>query len=695
MKSLDIDENTDNTMDKWVNILNSAVNLSKAKHNSKQKVQQRLSDMNSLNSGVLAFSMKNKLPIEQMERTNSLTNFQKQLNQKTNAQLAYRLNLVENEYKQKTEIQSQAFDDVLNLIERRKQNHRLEDIINSTKRLNQTITQEIEETRIKKDELARTEIAEKYKKIEYHRIIEPSNEARKEFLRKQQIFIEEEVLHLHDDLLSKYQDIVTENIRTCWKNKSDDDLFVFSLIDESITIEENLKYVEKHLEEGFKVYIMRILHEKWGNRLDVFDRTGRLQDSDIFRVKQLFFETCYEIEFPEILEQATIFVFNLLHLVENERNWMYMEERERQLQLDLEEEMRCTEIMYMKSHDLARSKLVGVTQVISVSKEKRMLAEQEAYQNCLKDEEVERENIERQQMFVEAKNRRQSLVDMEENRLSEMKLMRIEEERRRRVDRFRKRKLQVLHNQKEREMNKIREQIRAVESEERKRKQKEEQKAAEEKRLQLEIEYEAKKLRKQKEKQRKQLEEQKFVAEVEQKIKEMLIEGAVFLKHGHRGAPKRRHIWMSSALDLVQWRDPGSSKEKVKSHLFWSDIFEVRLGQTTEVFERQSGEPGKERSSFSLIGRERTLDLECENPAMANNWFKAFKWLLDQRQKERVSKVNEFVKMTRELNRRKSSTSVPNSKFGRSSTLKNFQLVNDDENSTLESESIFGDEEEV
>eukprot|EP00792_Barthelona_sp_PAP020_P004734 TRINITY_DN2316_c0_g2_i1.p1 TRINITY_DN2316_c0_g2~~TRINITY_DN2316_c0_g2_i1.p1 ORF type:complete len:706 (+),score=200.91 TRINITY_DN2316_c0_g2_i1:50-2167(+) len=651
----------------WYDILNSAIELSKSKQESKELIQKKLTDMSSFNERQLNYSIKNKILKDEQEREQNLKTFKEQLNTRANQSVDYRIKQITDEFSHSTDLYSQAFEDIIEVVMKRRKEQRDYDVINSVKQFNSISEDVMDKHRQMKEDLAKTRIHEDIKKEESIRLWKSFNATKDDYFKRQQQVIQEQIEYLHDELMRKHKYSIIQAIQLEWVMWSNRDFSIFALIDDTETIENNIKRLESQICEVFQPRMNEILERVWIPRLNIQDELGQLQTSHFRLLYDKFFGNCFREILPEILAQAKILVRNIMEFIENEPNLMYMEERERQLQLELEEEMRNSELVFMKSHDLARSKLIGVTQVNSVSKELQLMNEHEEQRKIALEEEEDMVELEKELMYMEVRKCRQNLVEMEENRLNEMVLMRKEEERRRRVDRLRKKKLQALQLDKQRELNKIREQIRAVESEERKRKQKEEQKAAEEKRLQLQIEYEAKKLRKQKEKQRKQLEEQKYIAEQEQKIKNLLIEGGVFLKHGHRGSPKKRLVWMSNSLDLIQWRDANSSNTQAKGHIFWSDIDEIRKGQTTKIFERQSGEPGREMSCFSLVGRDRTLDLECENPAMMNEWVGAFQWLINQRQRERISRVNEFVKMTQENRRKISSASFPNLKFGRSS----------------------------
>ncbi|KAL0221349.1 hypothetical protein RCL1_001203 [Eukaryota sp. TZLM3-RCL] len=114
--------------------------------------------------------------------------------------------------------------------------------------------------------------------------------------------------------------------------------------------------------------------------------------------------------------------------------------------------------------------------------------------------------------------------------------------------------------------------------------------------------------------------------EHETKLRSKLIEGAVFLKHGKKGKPHYRFVWVSSDFSKILWRDP--SKTKVRDEMDVSQVTDVLIGQLTDVFKRRSGHAGRENLSFSIISGERTLDLEASSEEERDLWVDAFKYLV-------------------------------------------------------------------
>ncbi|KAL0223369.1 hypothetical protein P9112_002759 [Eukaryota sp. TZLM1-RC] len=119
---------------------------------------------------------------------------------------------------------------------------------------------------------------------------------------------------------------------------------------------------------------------------------------------------------------------------------------------------------------------------------------------------------------------------------------------------------------------------------------------------------------------------QRELKEMETRLRAKLIEGTIFLKHGKKGKPHHRFIWISPDFSLIQWRDP--SKAKVRDALHADSVTDVCVGQTTAIFRRRSGNPGRENLSFSLIAGDRTLDLEAASEEERDSWVEAFRYLV-------------------------------------------------------------------
>jgi hypothetical protein len=125
--------------------------------------------------------------------------------------------------------------------------------------------------------------------------------------------------------------------------------------------------------------------------------------------------------------------------------------------------------------------------------------------------------------------------------------------------------------------------------------------------------------------------------------RDVLVLGGVFFKHGRRGAPHARYVWVDGDLLAVHWRSvssrgglasvssfslggggAGGSGSGSGGHsdsrgtMLVSSLRDVVAGRVTPVFARTAASnPGRDGACFSLIGDDRTLDLELIAGALA------------------------------------------------------------------------------
>jgi flagellar motility protein MotE (MotC chaperone) len=99
-------------------------------------------------------------------------------------------------------------------------------------------------------------------------------------------------------------------------------------------------------------------------------------------------------------------------------------------------------------------------------------------------------------------------------------------------------------------------------------------------------------------------------------IRELLVTGALFVKHGRQGSPHLRFVWVDGDFLGVHWRAVGKDrKHSGRGSMAVSSIIEAVPGRKTSVFSRQSGgRVGRDDACFSLIAADRTLDLEVQWP---------------------------------------------------------------------------------
>ena len=129
--------------------------------------------------------------------------------------------------------------------------------------------------------------------------------------------------------------------------------------------------------------------------------------------------------------------------------------------------------------------------------------------------------------------------------------------------------------------------------------------------------------------------------------------GGIFIKHGKRGSPHPRVVWIDASLNYICWRKPGTTSD-IQKTIRIQDIVEIKKGQHTKRFQRNKGRDNRDHSSFSVItvDPERTLDLEVDIGPQPNDtlhgqfereqrdkWVDAFDtlitWHKDQRMEQK------------------------------------------------------------
>eukprot|EP00946_MAST-07B_sp_MAST-7B-sp1_P005393 g5393.t1 len=103
--------------------------------------------------------------------------------------------------------------------------------------------------------------------------------------------------------------------------------------------------------------------------------------------------------------------------------------------------------------------------------------------------------------------------------------------------------------------------------------------------------------------------------------------GEVFIKHKNRRGQKR-FVYMPKGKKgfIIAWckSQKNAKSSKYQGFIPVSEIRGVVQGKASLHFKRTA----KENCSFSIVGRERTLDLECDNIGMCKKWVKFFEDIL-------------------------------------------------------------------
>ena len=125
----------------------------------------------------------------------------------------------------------------------------------------------------------------------------------------------------------------------------------------------------------------------------------------------------------------------------------------------------------------------------------------------------------------------------------------------------------------------------------------------------------------------------KFTPEEElEQMRTMLLDGGKFLKFGKRGNPHVKHVCMS-AIGNIHWSDKSMDyKEEKPSESFVRilDIKEVIPGKTTSVLKRKVADRSPEHLCFSIVTKDRTLDLQTVAGEQRDMWIRAIHLMIDQ-----------------------------------------------------------------
>jgi len=122
----------------------------------------------------------------------------------------------------------------------------------------------------------------------------------------------------------------------------------------------------------------------------------------------------------------------------------------------------------------------------------------------------------------------------------------------------------------------------------------------------------------------------------------LLTKGAEFVKHGRRGNPHLRFVWMQrkshASLDCIRWcevekfqRERARVSTSSKRSIRLQDISTIRLGCQTDIFRRSKSslvDAAAAERCFSLVTPHRTLDVAASSAAVRDAWVSALQRLL-------------------------------------------------------------------
>ena len=171
-------------------------------------------------------------------------------------------------------------------------------------------------------------------------------------------------------------------------------------------------------------------------------------------------------------------------------------------------------------------------------------------------------------------------------------------------------------------------------------------------------------------------------AEVEVRM-ELLKTGCVFEKHGRKGQPHQRMVWLADDEQRLCWSKTETSKKITKdAFLYLEAISAIKRGRTTKVFQRKSG--GQFRNApdsqcFSLItshGAGRTLDLVAPDTQTALGWIGGLSYLTLYTRciKEKITKTGRWTIKPASSSASTSASTSPSAVHGE--TEENMQKLN-------------------
>ena len=101
--------------------------------------------------------------------------------------------------------------------------------------------------------------------------------------------------------------------------------------------------------------------------------------------------------------------------------------------------------------------------------------------------------------------------------------------------------------------------------------------------------------------------------------------GDLFIKHHKWTAPKLRCVWASEDLDKIFWGDPNAQSSH-KGYILARDIKEVKDGILRG---RKLDDPSRSECAFTVVSKDRTLELEAQTRETKERWTSYFRSLIE------------------------------------------------------------------
>jgi hypothetical protein len=121
---------------------------------------------------------------------------------------------------------------------------------------------------------------------------------------------------------------------------------------------------------------------------------------------------------------------------------------------------------------------------------------------------------------------------------------------------------------------------------------------------------------------------------ISQEVRNLLLAGQLLKKYNSKAtgpAFHLRHLKVDNSLRWVIWKDPKKPLTKeAKCKMAVYNIRTIDKGRATPALKRKKfGKPlVKDECAFAIIGRERTVDIECDSQDERDKWVHALRLLV-------------------------------------------------------------------
>jgi len=169
----------------------------------------------------------------------------------------------------------------------------------------------------------------------------------------------------------------------------------------------------------------------------------------------------------------------------------------------------------------------------------------------------------------------------------------------------------------------------------------EREKEEREKRLEEEIKNREMESKIQEEEFKKRVERDKKLQEIriveDNRLIKFVLDGGYLIKHSTKGKSQRKYVYCADVVGegpCIIWRVDTKRNISKDSHIRFSEIDEIIEGCKTDIFKKSKS--ASESRSFSLKGKERTLDFEAYSEEDKSQWTKALRLAILLRQSLKI-----------------------------------------------------------